>query len=125
MVVKLRKIRKRKKQAQFDILHVITTLIADSPDASALQWVEGHSVEKKGLRNCTHPERMNDLVNKLTDVVFHRTIQLQNFIDGKFPFEKLQVKHKGEKITGNLCRETNNLTGERSAKRYFIQMWQN
>ena len=36
-----------KKQAQFDVLHVIRTLIAESPAMPSFQWVEGHSVDKK------------------------------------------------------------------------------
>ena len=55
----------KEKQAQFNVLHVMKTLIADSPVTSDFHWVEGHSVEKKGLSNCTHPEIMNDLVDKL------------------------------------------------------------
>ena len=54
---------------------------------------------------------MNDLVDKLVDIVFHRAIELLNFIDGEFPFEKILVKYKGNKMTGNLCREIDNLTG--------------
>jgi predicted RNA-binding Zn-ribbon protein involved in translation (DUF1610 family) len=64
---------------------------------------------------------MNDLVDKLADFAFHRAIRLQNFIDSDFPFEKLRLKHKGKKITGNLCREIDNLTGERTAKKYFAK----
>ena len=36
----------KEKQAQFDVLHVMKTLIAESPVKSAFQWVEGHSVKK-------------------------------------------------------------------------------
>jgi hypothetical protein len=111
----------KEKQAQFDVLHVMKTLIAESPVKSAFQWTEGHSVEKKGLRHCTHPEIMNDLVDRLTDVAHHRSIQLQNFIESDFPFEKLRLKHNGKKVTGNLCREMDNLTGERNALKYFAE----
>ena len=62
---------------------------------------------------------MNDIVDKLTDFAFHRAIQLQNFFDSNFPFDKLQVKHNRNKIAGNLCRKTDNLTGEQTAKKYF------
>ena len=55
---------------------------------------------------------MNDLVGRLADAAFHRASQLQNVIDSNFPFEKIQVKHKGKEVTGNLCREIDNLTGE-------------
>ena len=88
------------------------TLIAESTVTSAFQWVEGHSEEKKGLKYCTHPKLMNDMVDRLTDVANHRSIQLQNFIDSNFPFEKLSLKHNGKKVTGNLRREMYNLTGE-------------
>ena len=57
---------------------------------------------------------MNDLVEKLTDFEFHRAIQLQNFIDSDVPFDTLQVKCSKKKINGNLCRQNNNLTGEKN-----------
>ena len=50
----------KEKQAQFDVLRVMKTLIAESPVKSAFQWVERHLTEKKGPRHCTHPEIMND-----------------------------------------------------------------
>jgi hypothetical protein len=45
----------KENQAQIDVLNVMKTLIAESPVTSAFRWAEGHSVETKGLRNCTHP----------------------------------------------------------------------
>ena len=64
---------------------------------SSVQWVKGHSVEKKGFRNYTHPEIMNDLIDELTDIVFNRAIQPHNFIGSDFPFEKVQIRHNGKK----------------------------
>ena len=64
---------------------------------------------------------MNDLVDRLADVTFYRVIQLQNFIDRNFTFEKLGVKHNEKKITGNLHREMDNLTGEQTALKYFAE----
>ena len=111
----------QEKHAQFDVPHVMKNIIviAGSPVTSSLQWVEGHSVEKKGLRNWTYPETMNNLVDELADVAFHRAIQLQNFIDSDSPFEKFWVEHKGKKIIGNLRRDIDTLTRERTAKKYF------
>ena len=34
-------------QAQFNILHVMNVLIAESPVDSAFRWVAGHSVENR------------------------------------------------------------------------------
>ena len=48
-------------------------------------------------------------------------IQLQNFIDSDYPFDKLRVKHNGKKVTGNLRREMDNLTGEQTALKYFAK----
>ena len=36
---------------------------------------------------------MNNLVERLVKVAFHRAIQLQNLIDGSFPIKKLKIKH--------------------------------
>jgi hypothetical protein len=73
----------------------------------------------KRPRNCTHPEIMYDLVERLAEVAFHRATQLHNFIDSDCLFKKLQIKHN--KKTGNLCREMNNLTGEGTALKYFAK----
>ena len=64
---------------------------------------------------------MNDLVDKLADVVFHRATQLRYFIASDFSFEKIQIKHNGKKLTGNICREIDNLIGERIAIIYFAK----
>ena len=64
---------------------------------------------------------MNDLVDRLVDVAFYRSIQLQNSIDSVILFEKLQLKHNGTKFTGKLCREMDNLTGERTTLEYFAK----
>ena len=37
----------KEKQAQFDVLHVMKTLIAESPVTSSFQWIEGHSAGEK------------------------------------------------------------------------------
>ena len=80
------------------------TLITESPVTSAFQWVEGHLVEKKGLKHCTHPEITNGLVDRLADLAYHRSIQLQNSIDSNFPFEKLQLKPNEKSHRGSLQR---------------------
>ena len=111
----------KQKQANFDVLYVIKTLIAASLVTPYCQWVEEHSVKKKGLKNCTHPEIMNNLVNKFACFEFHRALQLQNFIESDFPFEKLKIKHNQKKITGNICREIDNLTEEQTAMKYIAE----
>ena len=45
----------KEKQAQFGVLHVMRTLIAESPVMSALKLVEGHLVEKKGAKTLHTP----------------------------------------------------------------------
>ena len=64
---------------------------------------------------------MNDMVDRLEAVAYQRSIQLQNFINFHFPSEMLQLKHNGEKVIGNLCREMDNLTGEQTTLRYFAK----
>ena len=109
----------KEKQAQFDVLHVMKGLIVDSPVTSLFRWVEGHSVKKKGLHNCTEPEIMNDFVDKLAGMEYHRAVASCKFIGTEFPFEKLRVKTHGKKITGNLRRELDNLSGGHIARRYL------
>ena len=79
----------KEKQAQFDVLYVMKGLILDSPVTSLFRWVEGHLVKKKGLHNCTEPEIMNDFVDKLAGMEYHRAVASCDFIGTGFPFEKL------------------------------------
>ena len=64
-------------------------LISDSPVKKVFNWVEGHLVEKKGPRNCSHLESVNNLVDRLAYVALRRVIQSQAFIKSKVPFEEL------------------------------------
>ena len=86
-------------------------LIVDSPVTSWFRWVEGHSVKKKGLHNYTEPEIMNDFVDKLAGMEYHRAVASCEFISTEFLFEKLRVKTHGKKITGNLRRMLDNMSG--------------
>ena len=95
------------------------TLIAENPVSSHFQWVEGHSVEKKGIQNCTPPEIMNDIVDDLADREFFRSLAQNDFIKSEFPFERLRVRSYGTKITGNLRKELDNISGEYLARRHF------
>ena len=54
---------------------------------SLFRWVEGHSVKNKGKKNCMEPELMNDFVDKLADLEYHRAMMNQNFVSMDFPFE--------------------------------------
>ena len=76
---------------------------------------------KRELRHCTHPKVMIHMVYRVKDVAYHRFIQLQNFIDSDFPSEKLRLRHNGKEVTGNLCREMDNLAGEQTALKYFAE----
>ena len=52
----------------------------------------------KRPRICTHPEIMNDLVERSAEVAFHRATQLYNFIGSDYIFKKLQIKHNKTKL---------------------------
>ena len=109
----------KEKQAQFDVLHVMKDLVVESPVTSAYRWVKGHSVKKKGRKNCTEPELMNNVVDKLADLEYHRAMMNEDCVDAEFPFEKLKVRSKGKKLTGNLRGALDNLHGERTARTYL------
>ena len=64
---------------------------------------------------------INDLVDRLADVTFHRAIKLHNFFASDFHFEKIQVKQHRKKITSNLCREMDNHTGEQTSLKNFAK----
>ena len=54
-------------------------------------------------------------------LLFGFDMQSQAFIESNFQFEELQVRSDGRKITDNLRREIDNLTGERTARRYLAK----
>ena len=66
----------------------------------------------------TRPINANDFADKLADLEYNRAIMGQNSVPTEFPFEKLKVKSRGKKITGNLRRTLDNLYGENTAKTY-------
>ena len=41
----------KEQHVQFDVLHVMKRLVSQSPVESRFEWVQGHSVEKKGIEN--------------------------------------------------------------------------
>lgn len=64
---------------------------------------------------------MNDLVDRLADIIIQTPIQSQAFIESNFKFERLQVTSDGREVPGNLHREIDNVTGEHSAKMYLAK----
>lgn len=73
---------------------------------------EGHSITKKGRRNYIEPELMNDIVDKISDLEYHRALNNDNFVSSEFPFERLRVRSKGNKSLATsgerwtICRDS-------------------
>ena len=111
----------KEKQVQFDVLHVMKRLVTESLVEPRFKWVKGHSVEKKGIKNYTYPEIMNDLADELAGFILQRSIDTQNFIQNEFPFAKLRVMAGGKKLSGNLRREIDNRKGESTTQKYFAK----
>lgn len=59
------------------------------------EWVEVHSVEYKGWRNCSVKERMNLLVDDHAKAALRYGIASGKFIDSAFPSKNISVKNEG------------------------------
>jgi hypothetical protein len=54
-----------KKQKQAHLIRLIKFLSGSNTCGSLWEWVKGHAVERKGWRNCTRHERLNNQADKL------------------------------------------------------------
>ena len=50
------------KQPQADVIRSLKQITRENPFSTSWEWVEGHSVEKKGWKNCNLMEKLNDIV---------------------------------------------------------------
>ena len=60
------------------------------------EWVEGHAVERKGWRNCSTPELLNDVADKLAKATLRLAISEGNAYEGDYPFELVSLKLEGQ-----------------------------
>ncbi len=60
------------------------------------EWVEGHSVERKGWRNCSIPEWLNHQADEVAKNALISGLSGGSTKEGDFPFETPQAcRHKG------------------------------
>lgn len=83
------------------------------------EWVEGHAVERKGWRNCTIPERLNDVADKLAKAVLLLAISEKHGYEGDYPFELVSLKLDGQRINGSSRQALQQHWGYSAAKSLF------
>ena len=85
------------------------------------EWVEGHAVERKGWRNCTVPERLNDAADKLAKAALRLAIAGGQAYEGDFPFEQVSLKLGGQRIGGSPRQALQQHWGYSAAKALFAE----
>jgi hypothetical protein len=75
------------KQKQADLIRLIKFLSSSNTCSSLWEWIKGHAVECKGLRNCTLPKRLNNQADKLAKDALISAISGGSMIEGDLPFK--------------------------------------
>ena len=83
------------------------------------EWVEGHAVERKGWRQCTIPERLNDVADKLAKAALLLAISENHGYEGDYPFELVSLKLEGQRINGSPRQALQQHWGYSAAKALF------
>ncbi len=90
-----------KKQQQANLIRLIKYLGGSNRCRTLWEWVEGHSVERKGRRHSSLPERLNDQGDKLTKRALVHAIAIRHVMRGDFPFEVVKFKLLGQQMCGS------------------------
>ena len=107
------------KQSQADALCSFKQLTHENPFSTDYQWVEGHAKEKKGWKNCTLKEKMNNVVDNLCKRALIAGYASNKYISSKFPFEQISIQLEKEKVTGSLCKAFERFWGAKEARQFF------
>lgn len=109
----------QEKQSQADVLRSYKQLIIENPFDVRYHWVEGHARERKGWKNCTRHERMNDKVDELAKRALIAAYVSDDYVESVFPFEQIVVSTADEKITGSVRTALVRHWGYSYAKKFY------
>ncbi len=88
-------------QRQADLIQLVKCLSSSNNCKPQWEWVEGHTVERKGWSNCTLPERLNHQADKLAKGSLLSAINGGHTMEGGFPFEIVKLKLLGKRVSGS------------------------
>ena len=85
---------------------------------SIFEWVEGHPVERNGWALCSLQECLNDRADNLAKRALITGYTAEEYIENDLPFEQMQVKIAGTKVTGYVQLAVDRVVGEHVARRF-------
>jgi hypothetical protein len=90
------------KQKQDNLIWLIKYLCGSNTCDSTWEWVDGHAAEREGWVNCTLPEWLNELSDKLAKSALVSAIAGGLAIKGDLPFKLVKFSLSGHKVSGSL-----------------------
>lgn len=107
------------KQHQSDLIRLVKLLCSTNKCTTEWAWVEGHSVERKGWRNCSIPERLNHKADGLAKSALLTSLSGGSKKEGDFPFETIRVKLSGRRVYVPIRQALERDWGYRAGKELF------
>jgi hypothetical protein len=86
------------KQNQANLIRLIKHLSSSNKCTTKWEWVEGHSVERKGWRNCSIPKGLNHQADKVAKNALISGLSGGLTKEGDFPFETICLKLAGTRV---------------------------
>jgi hypothetical protein len=108
------------KQRQADLIWYMKHLA--STQGPIWEWVKGHAVERKGWHRCSILEQMNDQADKQVKSAVLHPISGGDVISSNFPFELVNVKVSGKRVSGSPCQAMEASLGYRTARSLFSEI---
>ena len=107
------------KQRQADLIRHIKHISQTMQVQVKWEWVEGHTVERKGRHRSTVHERLNDQADKLVKAALLFAISGENAYEGDYPFEMVSIKLTGQRVSGSPRQALQEHWGYNAAKELF------
>ena len=107
------------KQPQADVIRSLKQMTRENPFPTNWKWVEGHSVEKKGWKNCNLMEKLNDIVDGIAKNALIAGYGDNDYISSIFPFEEVHIELSGKKVTGSPRKAFEQHWGYKTARAFF------
>ena len=94
-------------------------LITDHPFKVSYKWVKAHQDDAKNWAQLSLEECLNVIVEGMTKKVLIALVVEQEFILGKFPFQKMRVETNGTKVDGSPRAALQRHWGYATAKEFY------
>lgn len=106
-------------QSQADVLRSFKLLVADNPLPVRLRWVQGHALKNKKWEQCTLPEKVNDIVDRLANDGLIEAFTKDEYITSYYPFDNAALYLDGKKVSGSPVTALERHWGYKEAKTFY------